>query len=380
MFNRILNLPLDQHNSIFLFGPRGTGKTSWLKTHVPNALYLDLLDSSLYQSLSANPNRLENLIPPGYNNWIIIDEVQRIPELLNEVHRLIEHKKYKFILTGSSARSLRRSGVNLLAGRALRYTMHPLVIQELGDQFDLKKVIEYGLLPSVIQHPDPKKYLESYVQTYIREEVLYEGLTRNIGNFSRFLESASFSQGQVLNTSEISRELGLNRLTVANYFDILDDLLLGIRISAFAQRAKRKIIAHQKFYFFDAGVYNTLRPVGPLDSREELDGSALETVFLQSLSAINDYYSFDYKIHFWRTLAGDEVDFVIYGPRGFHAFEIKRSATITTTSLKGLKNFGSDYPEATLSIIFLGKQKEYYGNITAIPLEIALRELPELIK
>src|SRR5579863_6711432 len=356
MFNRILTLPLDQHNSIFLFGPRGTGKTSWLKTHVKDALYIDLLDFSHYQALSANPNRLDTLIPPGYTNWIILDEVQRIPELLNEVHRLIEHKKYKFILTGSSARSLRRSGVNLLAGRALRYTMHPLVIQELGDLFDLKKAIEFGLLPSVIEHPDPKKYLESYVQTYIREEILFEGLTRKIGNFSRFLEAASFSQGQVLNTSEIGRELGLNRLTVSNYFDILDDLLLGIRISAFSQRAKRKIIAHQKFYFFDAGVYNTLRPVGPLDSREELDGAALETLFFQSLSAINDYYQLDYKIHFWRTLAGDEVDFVIYGPRGFHAFEIKRSASINSKALSGLKKFGDDYPEAKLYIFFLGNQ------------------------
>ncbi len=380
MFKRLLRLPLDQNNSIFLFGPRGTGKTSWLKTYLTDVLYFDLLDFSLYQSLFTNPNRLDNLIPPGYNNWIIIDEVQRIPELLNEVHRLIEHKKYKFILTGSSARSLRRSGVNLLAGRALKYTMHPLVIQELDKEFDLKKVLEYGLLPSVIEHPNPKKYLESYVQTYIREEVLQEGLTRNIGNFSRFLEAASFSQGQVLNTTEIGRELGINRLTIANYFDILDDLLLGIRISTFSQRAKRKIIAHQKFYFFDAGVYNTLRPVGPLDSREELDGAALETLFFQSLSAINDYYQLQYKIHFWRTVAGDEVDFIIYGPRGFHAFEIKRAATLTGKALSGLKKFGDDYPEAKLYILFLGKQKEYYGNITALPLKEALRELPDLIK
>src|SRR5438477_56297 len=136
MFKRILKLPLEQAQSIFLFGPRGTGKTSWLKSHIPNALYFDLLDFSIYQPLLANPNRLDNLIPPGYSDWIIIDEVQRIPELLNEVHRLIEHKKYKFILTGSSARSLRRSGVNLLAGRALKYTMHPLVIQELGNLFN----------------------------------------------------------------------------------------------------------------------------------------------------------------------------------------------------------------------------------------------------
>jgi len=362
-----------------VFGPRGTGKTSYLKQHLKNALYLDLLDYTTYSSLLANPSRLENLIAPDYKGWIIIDEVQRIPELLNEVHRLIEHKDFKFVLTGSSARSLRKAGTNLLAGRALTYKMHPLIIQEVGNKFDINEVIKYGLLPSVIGHPDPKKYLESYVQTYIREEVVQEGLTRNIGAFARFLEVASFSQGQVLNVSEISRELALNRLMIANYFDILEDLLLSSRITAFTQRAKRKVIAHHKFYFFDVGVYRTLRPMGPLDSQEEAEGAALETLFLQSLSAVNDYYDLGYKIHFWRTQAGEEVDFVIYGSRGFHAFEIKRSATITSKSLKGLKAFGEDYPEAKLYIIFFGKQKEYYGNITAIPFEQALEELPQLL-
>jgi predicted AAA+ superfamily ATPase len=379
MFNRILKLPLDGNSSIFLFGPRGTGKTSYLKEYLKDFLYFDLLDFSIYGVLRADPSRLENLIEPHYKGWIVIDEVQRIPELLNEVHRLIEHKKFKFVLTGSSARSLRKVGTNLLAGRALTYKMHPLIIQEIGKEFSLEHVIKYGLLPSVINHPDPKKYLESYVQTYIREEVVQEGLTRNIGAFARFLEVASFFQGQVLNVSEIARELSVNRLVVANYFDILDDLLLSSRITAFAQRAKRKVIAHHKFYFFDVGVYRTLCPMGPLDSQEKAEGAALETLFLQSLSAVNDYYELGYKIHFWRTQAGEEVDFVIYGPRGFHAFELKRSATITSKSLKGLKTFGQDYPEAKLHILFLGKQKEYHGNITAIPLVEALKELPELI-
>jgi len=379
IFNRILKLPLAGTASIFLFGPRGTGKTSWLKAHLPQALYFDLLDFNTYSMLAANPNRLDQLIPPTYADWIIIDEVQRVPELLNEVHRLIEHKKYKFILTGSSARNLRKSGVNLLAGRALKYQMHPLVIQEIETQFHLEQVLRYGLLPASIGHDDPKKYLESYVQTYVREEVLQEGLTRNIGAFARFLEVARIWQGQVLNASEIARELSVNRLTVANYFDILEDLLLSIRISSFAQRAKRKIIAHQKFYFFDAGVYATLRPKGPLDSPEESDGATLETVFLQSLRAINDYYELGYTIHFWRTIAGEEVDFVIYGPRGLYAFEIKRSSQITGKSLKGLKSFGDDYPEAKLFILFLGTQKEYHGDVTAMPFVQALRELPQLI-
>lgn len=379
MFNRILKLPLSGQSSIFLFGPRGTGKTSWLKSHLTGEIYIDLLDFSQYSLLQAQPNRLENLIPPHFTGWIVIDEVQRIPELLNEVHRLIEHKKYKFILTGSSARTLRRQGVNLLAGRALTYHMHPLVIQELGNKFDMAFVLKYGLLPSVFDHTDPKKYLESYVQTYLREEVLQEGLTRNIGTFTRFLEIASFSQGQVLNISEIARELGLNRSQVSTYFDILEDLLLGIRISAFTQRAKRKVIAHQKFYFFDVGVYHSVRPRGPLDSFEEIEGAGLETLFLQSLRAINDYYELGYTIHFWRTQMGDEIDFVIYGPRGFHVFEIKRSSQITTKALKSLKKFGSDYPEAQLHLLYLGKHKEYHDRIAVIPLEDMLRDLPEII-
>ena len=379
MFNRILKLPLEGSSSIFLFGPRGTGKTSYLREHLGGALYLDLLDFSTYSFLQANPNRLENLIAPDYKGWIIIDEVQRIPELLNEVHRLIEYKKYTFILTGSSARSLRKAGTNLLAGRALTYKMYPLTIQEIGDAFDFDAVVKYGLLPTVINHADPKKYLESYVQTYIREEVMQEGLTRNVGAFARFLEVASFSQGQVLNLSEISRELGINRLMVANYFDILEDLLLSSRITAFSQRAKRKVIAHHKFYFFDVGVYRILRPMGPLDLIEEAEGAALETLFLQSLSAINDYYELGYKIHFWRTQSGEEVDFVVYGPQGFHAFEIKRSSTITSKSLKGLKTFAEEYPEAKLYIIYLGKQVQYHGNVIALPFEHALRELPTLL-
>ena len=379
MYNRILELPLSEKSSIFLFGPRGTGKTSWIKAHLPNSLYFDLLDFSTYSSLSAYPNRLENLIPHHYDDWIVIDEVQRVPELLNEVHRLIEHRQFRFLLTGSSARSLRRAGVNLLAGRALRYHMHPLVIQEIGNDFSLQHALQFGLLPHAVTHKDPKRYLESYVQTYLREEVLQEGLTRNIGAFTRFLEVASFSQGSVLNFSEIARELSLNRLTVANYFEILEDLLLAVRIPTFTQRAKRKIIAHDKFYFFDTGVYRSLRPRGPLDTPEEIDGAALETLFLQSLQAINDYFNLEYKIYFWRTFSGNEVDFVIYGPRGIHAFEIKRSSHITNKALKGLMSFHEDYPQAHLHLLFLGKQREYHNDIKVIPFEEALRELPQLI-
>lgn len=379
MFNRILKISLDLKESVLLFGPRGTGKTSWVKAHFPSALYLDLLDFSIYNLLSTDPSRLANLIPPQYVGWVVIDEIQRIPELMNEVHRLIESKKYRFFLTGSSARSLKRLGANLLAGRALRYTMHPLVVQEIGDAFNFEHALMYGMLPAAVDHQDPKRYLETYVQTYVREEVLQEGLTRNVGSFTRFLEIASFSQGNTLNVSEIARELGVSTPTVSNYFDILDDLLIAVRITPFAKRAKRKLVAHQKFFFFDAGVYRALRPTGPLDTPEEIDGAGLETLFLQSLRAINDYYDLGYSIHFWRTHAGAEVDFVLYGPRGLHAFEIKRAAKVQNKSLKGLTEFGKDYPEAKKHLIYLGKHKEYHGDITVIPFVEALKSLPELL-
>lgn len=379
MFNRIIKLPLEGKSSIFLFGPRGTGKTSWLKKNLPDSLYFDLLKFSTYSLLSGDPSKLESLIPHNYTDWIIIDEVQRVPELLNEVHRLIEERKLRFLLTGSSARSLRKQGVNLLAGRALRYFMHPLVIQEIGESFNFSHALQYGLLPEAVEHEDPAKYLETYVQTYVREEVLQEGLTRNVGAFTRFLEIASFSQGNTINFSEIGRELSLTRHKVAEFFDILEDLLIAKRIFPFKQRAKRKVVAHQKFYYFDTGVFRALRPMGPLDSIQEVEGAGLETLFLQSLQAINDYYDLGYTIYFWRTHTGTEVDFVLYGPNGLHAFEIKRSSKTNSSSFKGLKAFEQEYPEAKLYVIYLGEHKEYHNNITAIPFIQALQELPALL-
>ena len=380
MYNRILKLPLEGKSSVFLFGPRGTGKTSWIKSHLPDALYFDLLNYGVYSSLKTKPQKLASVITPNYDGWIVIDEVQMIPELLNEVHRLIESRKLRFLLTGSSARSLRKAGVNLLAGRALTYNMHPLVIQEIGSSFNLNHSLQFGMLPAVVNHEDPQKYLESYVKTYIREEVLQEGLTRNIGAFTQFLEAASFSQGQVINCSEIARELSINRLIVTNYFDILNDLLIASRLEPFKVRAKRQSIAHNKFYFFDCGVYRTVRPHGLLDSTQEAEGSTPETLFLQSLQAINDYFNLGYKIYFWRTLAGNEVDFVLYGPRGLHAFEIKRSSTVTSDALKGLKSFQKDYPEAKTYLINTGALREYHGSMQVIPIEQALWDLPKILE
>lgn len=380
MFSRLLKIPVDNNKSFFLFGPRGAGKTTWIKSIFSEALYFDLLEFDLYNDLLARPGRLENLIPPGFQNWIILDEIQRIPQLLNEVHRLIETFRYKFILTGSSARTLRKKGVNLLAGRALTYKMYPLTAVELGDSFCLKKSLAWGHLPSIPSEKKPNLFLKAYVQTYLREEVLQEGLTRNLGSFSRFLETASFSQGSVLNISEIARESGIERMRVTNYFSILEDLLLASLLPVFTRRAKRRMISHPKFYFFDVGIFRALRPMGPLDSPQEAEGPSLETLCFQELSAINDYYNYEYNLYYWRTSNGVEVDFILYGPKGLLAFEIKRSSRISKKDLNGLRLFANDYPEAKLYMLYGGSRQEYVNNISILPVEKALKELPAILQ
>ncbi len=375
MYSRLLKKPLEGSKSFFLFGPRGIGKTSWLKRNIKESIYIDLLETDLYTRLLAEPNRLEELIRENYQNWIIIDEVQKIPQLLNEVHRLIEAKKYKFILTGSSARTLRRKGTNLLAGRALTYKMYPLTCEELEEDFDLEKSLSLGHLPQAYTDEDPKKYLESYIKTYVREEVLQEGLTRNLAAFSRFLESASFSQASVLSIAAIARDSGINRKLVESYFEILEDLLIAYRLPVFNKKAKRRLVQHPKFYFFDAGVFRTVRPMGPLDKPEEAEGPALETLVFQELKAINDYYELDYEIYYWRTANNTEVDFVLYGERGIVAIEVKRSSKIDNKDLSGLKSFSRDYPGAKLYLFYGGDREEHRGDINLVPLKDGLRNL-----
>lgn len=380
MLKRLLHLPLESSDSLFIFGPRGTGKTSWLKQHLPHDkyIYIDLLESETFRALQGHPEKINELIPPHYKNWVVIDEVQKVPEILNEVHRLIEKEKYRFILTGSSARKLKRDGANLLAGRAIRYTMHPFVIQELGDQFQLSRALKFGLLPAIYSYDDPAGYLKTYIDVYLREEVMQEGLVRNISAFSRFLEIASFSQGQTINASAIAREAGVERQVIKNYFSILNDLLLSYTLPAFTKRAKRRLITTEKFYYFDAGVYQQLRPKGFLDLPSEINGAGLETLFYQSALALIAYKKLDFKLFYWKTVNGVEVDFVIYGENTLLAFEIKHSNSIHSTMLTGLKHFKEDYPMAKCIVLYLGTQTLYLnGGIVAMPFVDGLKKLDE---
>ncbi len=373
-------LKIPEGKSFFLFGPRATGKTTWITEVFPKGIKIDLLESELYNSLFASPARLAELVPRTFDDWVILDEIQRVPELLNEVHRLIEQRRIKFVLTGSSARKLRAKGINLLAGRALTRFMHPLTATELGNDFSLEESLKFGHLPSIYSEKDPSDYLAGYVRTYLREEVQQEGLTRNLQAFSRFLEASSFSQASTLNISEISRDCNVNRKLAEEYFHILEDLMLGHRIPVFTKRAKRRMVAHPKFFLFDVGVYRAIRPKGPLDRPEEIEGSALETLLFQEIRANNDLLRTGYNIYYWRTANGHEVDFILYGEKGLIGIEIKRAAKIRNQEFRGLKTFSKDYPMAALYMFYGGDKKRVVGNVELIPINQAIVSLPDILK
>lgn len=373
MYSRLLKP--EAKKSFFLFGPRGTGKTTWLREQFARGTYIDLLESGLYTMLIADPQRIETLIPPGKSHWVVIDEIQRIPELLNEVHRLIESRDIHFAMTGSSARKLRNHGVNLLAGRALTYHMFPLTALELDHDFSMKHALKFGHLPATFHEPNPEKYLQSYMETYVRQEIEQEGLTRHLDRFTRFLEAASFSQGSTLTLTNIARESGVNRKMVEHYFGILEDLMIGCRLPAFLQRAKRRMQSHDKFYFFDAGIYRTIRPQGPLDISEEIGGIALESLVFQELRAINSYDSLGYDLFYWRTADGREVDFVLHGKNGLIAIEVKRSEKIQSGDFRGLQAFRTDYPEAKCYIIYGGTRTLWEKGVECVPVETFLRNI-----
>jgi predicted AAA+ superfamily ATPase len=355
--------------SFFLLGPRGTGKSTFIKKAFPNALYIDLLLPDVFRNYAAHPERLrESVYAQEEKRTVVVDEVQKAPELLEVVHSLIEEKRgVQFILTGSSARKLRRAGVNLLAGRVLMKHMHPFMASELKELFDIERAMEVGMIPLVLDGADPAATLQAYVDLYLREEVQMEGLTRNIGNFSRFLEAVSFSHGAGLNVSNVSRECQIERKVVEGYIGILEDLLLAYRIPVFTRRAKRAVATHPKFYFFDTGIFDILRPSGPLDHPEEKSGAALEGLVAQHIRAWIDYFHPGCELYYWRTSAGSEVDFVVYGEGVFQAIEVKNALNLHPQDFRALKAFGEDYPEAKRFLVYMGKERLLKDGISVMP-------------
>ena len=377
MYARIISYPKDR--SFFLFGPRSTGKSTWVQEEFPSALFVDLLKASTFTRLTAQPDRLERMIPDRFSDWVIIDEIQKIPSLLDEIHRLIERRGLRFILTGSSARKLRRGGVNLLGGRALTLRMYPLTAAELKSDFDLQRALGHGLIPLAYRSEDPRDFLESYIQVYLQEEIVQESLIRNIGSFTRFLESASFSQGSILNVSTVARDCAVPRKTVEGYFDILNDLQIGYRIPIFQKRAKRKTQAHPKFYFFDAGLFTALRPLGPLEAAGETTGPALETLVLQELMALSSYLRKRYQIYYWRSANNLEVDFVLYGERAFFAIEVTKVSRVREDDAAGLKAFLKEYPKATAFLLYGGADRYDEDQIHFTPIADFFRDAVHLL-
>ncbi|MFO7866029.1 MAG: AAA family ATPase [Candidatus Aminicenantes bacterium] len=367
----------DTKNSYFLFGPRGTGKTTWLNQNFGEALSVNLLEPELYRRYHARPERLKELVEGSpHKNTVIVDEIQKVPELLDVVHFLMEDKpRLQFILTGSSARKIKQKGVDLLAGRAVVRSLHPFIASELRNHFQLNQAIDTGLIPLVMASQHPSDTLNAYIHLYLEEEVKMEGLVRNIGNFARFLEAVSFSHAQVLNVSNVARECEVERKTVQGFIEVLYDLLMAYPVFVFTKRAKRAVIQHPKFFLFDTGVYRALRPSGPLDRQGEIEGPALEGLVAQHIRAWIDYSESQTKLYYWRTRGGSEVDFIIYGKKEFLAIEVKNTRNIRKNDLRSLKTFQNDYPECQPLMIYRGSETLSINNIQCIPCESFLRSI-----
>jgi predicted AAA+ superfamily ATPase len=371
---RLLSAGRDHY---FLLGPRGTGKTSWCTHQYPDALRVDLLNPAVLRRYTAAPEYLIEVVGanPGAKH-ILIDEIQKLPTLLQVVHLLIERKTgQQFVLSGSSARKLRREGVNLLGGRATQKLMHPYMAVELGPRFKLGSALRQGMLPVVWAADDPIAVLEAYNALYLLEEVQQESLVRNIGAFARFLQAMSFSHASVLNLANVSREAQVSRKTVEGYLQILEDLLLGFRLEVFTRRARRGLAAHPKFYFFDTGVFRANRSAGPLDSSTEIDGLALEGLVAQHLHAWCDYSHGKHTLHYWQTRSRNEVDLVLYGESGIYAIEVKNARRADSSDFTSLRHFAEDYPQSRRYLLYRGEDRLTRDGVLCMPCEEFLRTL-----
>lgn len=347
--------------SHFLFGPRQTGKTFLIRRVLPHARLYDLLDSSVYLALSQRPARLAEELTPR-DRVVVIDEVQRLPVLLNEVHRLIEQRGVRFLLTGSSARKLRRGGVNLLGGRARTRFLHPLTSRELGAHFDLGRAIERGLLPSIYFSDDPKADLDAYTGTYLQQEIVAEGATRNAPAFSRFLRVAALCNATLVNFTNVASDAQVPRTTVYEYFEILKDTLLLHEVPAWQKSRKRKPLVSSKYYFFDVGVASALQ--GRLVKPETPEfGAAFETWLLHEIIAYRDYVSGG-PVNYWRSTSGFEVDFIL----GDHtAIEVKAKSNVSPQDLKSLRALAEEKRLKRYVCVSLEPRRRQVEGVTILP-------------
>ena len=371
--SRYLNISrLLLKKSFFLFGPRQTGKTEYIEHQLSQYLHIDLLDSDTFVRLSQKPSRLREEISPS-DKIVVIDEIQKLPILLDEVHRLIQKDKINFLLTGSSARKLRTGGVNLLGGRARSRILHPFVWPEIKDVgFDLFKVISWGALPPIYLSESPREDLAAYVATYLKQEIAAEGLVRNLPSFSRFLEVAACCNGKILNYSNVSNDAQVPHTTVTEYFKILEDTLIGRPLEVWRQTKKRKPIATAKFYFFDTGIVRYL-----LNYREKVRekaaefGDLFEAWMHHELSSYADYHT-DMRLNYWRSREGYEVDFILNNDI---AIEVKAKSNVAKKDLKGINALREEKLLSKYYVVSLEPVIRHVDDIVIIPWKLFLERL-----
>ncbi|HEX7671765.1 MAG TPA: DUF4143 domain-containing protein [Polyangiaceae bacterium] len=350
MFARSLRLPPPGEETFFLWGPRQTGKSTLLRAAYPDALWIDLLKADEYRRYLERPELLRQEVQARDGAvQVVIDEVQKVPALLDEVHWLVENGRATFALCGSSARKMKRGAANLLGGRAIRYELHGITAHELGAEFDVDRLVNHGTLPRVYAASRPERALRSYVGDYLREEVAAEGLVRNLPTFSAFLDVAALSDGEIVNFSNIARDCGVSGPTIKSFFEILEDTLLGRWLPAYTRRPKRRVIGAPKFYFFDVGIVNALARRGHVSRGGELYGKAFENWVFHELVAKNAYSERFAQLGYWRLASGTEVDFVVDDVRV--AIEAKATSKINSDHLKGLRAIREDHPTVRRRVV-----------------------------
>lgn len=359
--------------SAFLWGARQTGKTTLLKHLFPDSIYIDLLLNSEFLRFTQNQDLLSQIVEVNQTNKpVIIDEIQRMPQLLNEIHWLITNKSVQFILSGSSPRNILRSGVNLLGGRALRYELYPFVFNEI-ENFDLVKALNFGLIPRHYLSANPKKLISAYIGSYLKDEISAEAKLRNINAFAKFLESAAFSNGEIVNYSNIATDCGVSSVTVKEYFQILEDTLIGRFLPAYTKKAKRRVISSPKFYFFDIGIANFLLKRHNIDFRSESFGSAFEHFIYLELFAHSRYSDLNYDISYWRTASQIEVDFILGDAE--IALEVKATEMISSRHIKSLKQFADEFKPKRLIVVSNDKYYRKMEDVEIMPYAFFLKEL-----
>lgn len=364
MYSRYLQLNKETESSLFLFGARQTGKSTILRKEFPKSVFIDLLDSELRMRFKRRPSLLYEMLKYKESNTIVvIDEIPEVPELLNEVHRLISEKDIIFILCGSSARKLKRKGYNTLGGRAYPCYFYPLTSNEITD-FDLDRALTYGLLPTHYLAKNPKRLLAAYVDVYLKEEIQEEALARNLTGFHRFLEIAALTNGEIVNYANIASECGVSAQTIKSYFGILEDTLVGYMIPAYTKVMKRRLVQAPRFFFFDVGLTNHLLHRDALVRGTPEYGHAFEHFIIMELIAYIGYNHKEEQLSYWRTHTGVEVDVVIGNAK--LAIEIKSADEIAKRHMKGLKSFGDDYPDCRKIIVSLDRINRKEDDIELI--------------